>query len=491
MSKGLIVLGAALCVLALAPSVTASQTFVVDDDLAQCPDANFTTNAGIQLAVGAAGPDTTIYVCAGTYTGTVLLAGPAKNDIRLIAKHPAEQVILDGTGTTTEGGFWLQNVSGVLIEGFTVRHFDENILLEGATDSIVRKNITHSAHHDGLHLRNGSSRNLLEENESRDNVGPNGCGLSVLTGSSDNVVIKNEFHGNVFRGIQLVLAGPGNHLKDNLVRNNGVAPAATTFPYPGTGILNLATAGTLIHDNVVRDNAGHGVVLTVGATEVTVRDNFVFRNGSMNDHDGIRLADGASLNLVINNRSEANRHDGLHLLDAHGNVVRDNVIFLNGTNPGPTPPDNGCGIDIENASSNNTVRNNDIEGHDRAGIRLRGSLPSTGPPTMNLVVENDVEENRGYGMLLEDADVNTLRSNDSKKNGNDGLRASAASAGNTFELNDMADNAAVVALAHDCHDDSGAPSPGPPGNAWVENDGKIQNRPGLCKDAAVVPTTHP
>jgi parallel beta-helix repeat protein len=490
-----IALGAALCLLALAPSVTAGHTLVVDDDGVECPGALPT----IQSAVAAADPGTTIYVCAGSYTGSVPISGAAKNGLRLIAKHKPEEVILDGGGTTTEDGFFLQNVSGVLIEGFTVRRFRENILLDGATDSIVRKNVTHSAHHDGLLLRNGSSGNLLEENESFGNVSPNGCGLSVLSGSSDNVVVKNEFHGNVFRGIQLVGAGPVNHLKDNLVRDNGVANTVFFTPWPGTGIVNLNTSGTLIDDNVVRTNAGHGVLIAAApasataAMNVTVKDNFVFLNGSGNDHDGIRLEDVGlgSNNEVVNNRSERNRHDGVHLWNAHSTVVRDNVLFDNGT-PGLN---NGCGIDIENGSSNNTIRNNDLEQHDRAGIRLRRFPTATAlPPTMNTVIENDLRENvgtvpgAGNGIVLQDADFNTIVSNDAKKNSNDGLRADVNSAGNTFRLNDAVENA-----VHDCHDDSGAPPPAPgPANVWIENDGKTQNRPGLCKDALVTPpATHP
>jgi parallel beta-helix repeat protein len=490
MNKALIALGAALLIFAIAPPAFSSHTLVVDDDEAECPGATHNT---IQSAVAAADPDTTIYVCAGTYTGTVPITGAAKNGVRLIAKAPPEQVTLEGVGTAPGDGFFLQDVSGVLVEGFTVRNFRENILLDGAMSSVVRKNVTHAAIHDGLLLRNGSHDNLIEQNESFGNVSPNGCGISLLTGSSGNLVLANEFHGNVFRGIQLVGAGVGNHLKDNIVRDNGTPNIVFGPPYPGTGIVNLSTAGTLIDDNLVMSNEGHGVVVAgAGPTNATVKDNLVFENGSGNDHDGIRLAEGTSHNGVVGNRSERNRHDGVHLVNAHWNVVRDNTLNTNGTNPGPLAPDNGCGIDIENGSSNNTIRNNDIEGHDRTAIRLRGSTPGTAPPpTMNLVVENDAKENRGYGLLLENADLNTLVSNDSKKNGNDGLRADAASEANEFKLNDLADNATVVAAAHDCHDDSTGSGTAGTANVWMENDGKIQNRPGLCKDAAVVPTTHP
>lgn len=435
MKKMSIALGAALCLLALAPPVSASRSVIVDNDFVECPDAD--TNS-IQEGVELAGAGGKVKVCEGVYFEAVTIESDDAG-VHLVGDS-ADKVILDGSGTLPHG-FLLSGTTRVTIEKFTVRRYQD--------------------------------------------------GISVVAGSSGNIVIYNSVETNASEGIQLIGAGMGNHLKDNIVRDNGTPPASTAFPYPGTGILNSETPGTLVDDNVIATNAGHGVVVAgAGSTGVTVRDNFAFRNGSMNDHDGIRLADGASLNVVVNNRSERNRHDGVHLLAAHGNVVRDNVIMLNGTDPGPAGVNNGCGIDVENASSNNTVRNNDIEGHDRAGIRLRGSAPSTGPPTTNLVVENDVEENLGYGILLEDADLNTLRSNDSKKNGNDGLRANAFSAGNTFELNDMADNAAAVAAAHDCHDDSGGAGTAGTANLWTENDGKIQNRPGLCKDAAVVPTTH-
>ncbi len=488
MKRIAIALGVALCLLALASPVTAGHTLVVDDDGVQCPGALPT----IQSAVAAADPGTTIYVCAGTYTGSVPISGAAKNGLRLIAKHKPEEVILDGGGTTTEDGFSLQNVSGVLIEGFTVRRFRENILLDATTSSVVRKNVTHSAHHDGLLLRNDSNANLLEQNESFGNVSPNGCGLSLLSGSSDNLVIKNEFHGNVFRGVQLVGAGPRNYLKDNLVRMNGVANTGFFAPWPGSGIVNTNTQGSLVDDNVIRHNAGHGV-LVAGSTDVMVRDNLVSLNGSGNDHDGIRLEDVGlgSNNTVVNNRSERNRHDGVHLWNAHSTVVADNVLYDNGT-PGAN---NGCGIDIENGSTNNTIRNNDVDQHDRAGIRLRRFPTATAlPPTMNIVVENDLRDNigtvagAGNGIVLQDADFNAVVSNDSKKNSNDGLRVDANSAGNVFRLNDMVEN-----TAHDCHDDSGAPPPAPgPANVWIENDGKTQNRGGLCKDARVTGSpTHP
>jgi parallel beta-helix repeat protein len=260
-------------------------------------------------------------------------------------------------------------------------------------------------------------------------------------------------------------SGPGNRILYNFSHDNGRPPS---FPGAsgGNGILNNAP-GTLIKDNLVQDNNRHGI-LVIGAVSngVTLQDNRVFRNGSNPAlDDGIRL-EGASGNLVVGNESRFNRHNGYHLVNgANGNVVRGNIAERNGT-PAAV---NGCGIDVT-ASHGNVIEDNDVLGHDRAGIRLR--MGSTG----NHVSRNDLNVNPGDGILLANGDDNTLEDNDSKQNGGDGIEADSASAGNTIARNEMVDN-----VEHDCRDDSVGPGTAGTANFWSENSGKTQNRPGLCK----------
>ena len=114
----------------------ASPTILVDDDGRQCRGALTT----IQAAVAAASAGATILVCPGTYHGSVDIVGPSKNGIQLIAKGKGKgegdddeiddedgarnegKVVLAGNHTQ-ENGFYLQDVSGVRIQGFTVRDF--------------------------------------------------------------------------------------------------------------------------------------------------------------------------------------------------------------------------------------------------------------------------------------------------------------------------------------------------------------------------------
>ncbi len=294
----------ALAALAFAPQGLATPPLVVDDDGAQCHNAQHTS---IQAAVNAAGPGSRIDVCAGTYAEEVLIATAAKNDLRLHARGRAGAVVLDGNNTMMHG-FRLEDVSGVLIEGFAVQRYHDDIVLNGADHNTIRHNQTSAAwDHDGIVVMGGSDANNIHHNVSFNNTQPIGCGISVGGGSRDNRVHHNRTFGNMNAGILLgggLLgpAGPGNVVAFNRVVDN-----------PGHGILSALTAGSLIHHNHVRHNGfradrpGHGIFLTgAGTTGVLVAHNRV-RNSTL---DGISLANGDA-NRIRRNQSRDNGRDGI------------------------------------------------------------------------------------------------------------------------------------------------------------------------------------
>src|SRR5919201_2821378 len=157
---------------------------LVDDDRAQCKNADFTT---IQAAVTAAAPGATILVCPGTYRESVTIT---KNDLRIRAKGAPGAVVLDGMAQTLFAGFYIQNASGILINGFRIQNFHEaGILLDNGDGNRIRKNITTGAHHDGIELRQGSSGNRIVRNRSIDNLASNACGIQIRdTGSTGNIL---------------------------------------------------------------------------------------------------------------------------------------------------------------------------------------------------------------------------------------------------------------------------------------------------------------
>jgi parallel beta-helix repeat protein len=401
------------------------------------------------------------------------------------AKGTPEQVVLDGLNTMMHG-FELggttagTDVSGVLVEGFLVKRYHDDIWLNpNADNNTIRKNVTTEAwDHDGIVVQ--GDRNLIEHNLSFNNTKPISCGISVGTGGSENVVRSNEVYNNPNNGILLgggLLgpAGPGNMIVQNHSHENGKGPFGAGIA-GGIGINNSISPGALIAHNYVHDNNRHGI-LVAGAlsTGVVVEHNRVVSNGSTNEDDGIRLADGAAGNVVAHNDSRLNRHDGVHLTrtatgtaGANNNVVEHNRLFDNGT-PGVG---NGCGVDIDGGSANNIVRDNLIVLHDRAGIRLR----NTG--TGNVVRQNKTREapSPGDGILLINASGNIVERNHSVANGRDGIRIEPTSSGNTILRNHARRNGAF-----DCHDLTTGPGTVGTANFWIENRGETQMPPGICE----------
>ena len=289
-------------------SEEASPTIFVDDDGEQCPRALTT----IQAAVEAASAGTTILVCPGTYHGSVNIVGPSKNGIQLIAKGRgdddeiddeddarAEGIVVLAGDHTQENGFYLQDVSGVRIEGFTVRDFGitpssfgvvgmgNNILLLRAHGNTISRNVVTGSDMMGIWLINSGS-NLVEHNVARDNDANAyglGCGLMLSAPdaagkalSANNVFRHNVSRGNPLAGLMIRNAGTGTVVSRNVLSRGG-----------RLGLQVWDTPGALLEGNALNKNRGlftnpaapqfaFGLDLRRSGAS-TVRRNIAFRNG--------------------------------------------------------------------------------------------------------------------------------------------------------------------------------------------------------------------
>jgi len=315
----------------IAPGLAA--TFVVDNDFADCPQADFNS---IQEAVTAAQPGDKILVCPGTYPETVEVNKP---DLQIEAQAAPGEVVLEGTGTRPVG-FHLLNTTGVLLQGFTVQNFtSSNIRIEAtsgnaSSGNTVRKNISTllvgPAASSSIHVLN-SSNNVVEQNTAFSNCSL--CnGISVAgDASSDNIIRHNETFLNGQAGVQTNASGPRNVLFGNRSHNNAI------------GIRNIfASNQTVIENNEVFANgsataAVSGGILVGASTLVTVRNN----RAEKNDSFGIRLQNGATNNIVEKNAVSENNQDGIRLesciiqgtvlvcTPVVGNTVRLNLVRRN------------------------------------------------------------------------------------------------------------------------------------------------------------------
>jgi parallel beta-helix repeat protein len=264
-----ILVAAALALLA-APTGRTGPTFKVDDDKAQCPDAQFTS---IQAAVAAAPAGAKILVCAGTYHERVAVT---KNNLTIKRKGKPGSVIVDGDNlmTPVPAAFQLQNVSGVRIEGFMIRRGHEaDILLINADRNRIRKNVVTLAGHDGIELLQGSAHNVIDHNVSIDNLAGNACGIQIRDAGSDSNVVRHNRAINNNWGIRIGFGAIANVVAHNQALRNRAF-----------GILNGFTAGvarpangTVIRNNRVFNNVGPGIAVQV-STGVVVKNNRAFRN---------------------------------------------------------------------------------------------------------------------------------------------------------------------------------------------------------------------
>jgi hypothetical protein len=327
MRRILCLLGAVVLGLLFAPHALAEHTLVVDNDAADCPNADFTS---IQAAVLAADPHTRIFICRGTYTEEVVIATSAKNGIELIGRGNRDEIVLDGVlgvaAPTGYNGIELSNVTDVLIRNFTVTRFHENIyLLPGANGNEVSHMVARGpSAHDGIRLDNAHG-NLIHHNTVFANgVPPRGCGIDLLVGSSNNLVLQNEISLHDRAGVRILGAGAGNVVSHNRSHLNG------------NGVFNQNTSGTLIEHNFLTDNFPQGdqpgvgvrvlAVAPLASSSLVIRYNHIERNF----RDGISMENGDE-NHVAGNHSDDNGRDGIwnSVLSA-GNLYERNHMFGNG-----------------------------------------------------------------------------------------------------------------------------------------------------------------
>jgi parallel beta-helix repeat protein len=321
----LVALGALAVV--FTPQAVASHTLVVDNDGADCPNADF---ASIQAAVTAADPHTRILICRGTYTEEVVIATAAKNGLELIGIGGRDEIVLDGVlGTaapTGYNGIELSNVTGVELRNFTVTGFHENIyLLPGANDNTIRHMVAMGpSAHDGIRLDNAHGNTIRHNTIFANGVPPRGCGIDLLLGSSNNLVSHNDISRHDRAGIRLLGAGTGNVVSHNNSYLNG------------NGVFHQNTNGSLIEHNRLVDNFPQGDQFGIGirmlATgALTTSFNVVrFNHIARNVRDGISM-ENADGNTVARNDSDDNGRHGIFVdVLSSGNLLERNHMFGNG-----------------------------------------------------------------------------------------------------------------------------------------------------------------
>ena len=153
----------------------------------------------IQDAVNAAPDGAVIEIFAGQYSERVVIGKSVK--LR------ATGAVLDGAGAGGTGiGIFVSDAANVEVSGFTVQHFERGIVLQNASNAVVK----------GNEVRNNTTKSGP----------PFTFGVTpwegiVLIGSRNSDVTENFSHDNGHDGLMVTGGSSGNRIRNNRFTDNG------------------------------------------------------------------------------------------------------------------------------------------------------------------------------------------------------------------------------------------------------------------------------
>jgi parallel beta helix pectate lyase-like protein len=320
-----------------APMMSSAQKLVVDDDLAQCPDADFTT---IQAAVGAAPPTGgQIEVCPGTYPEQVTIP-TGKNGLVLFSKNPLAAVIKAPPALLAPGAIVrVAGAQNATIRGFTVtgpgpagsgfncsevpRSLRWGVRVDtGGSATIVRNHITeihdmpfsgcqrgiavdigrgNPADPDGSQVGSGTVSHNLIDNYQKGGVLVDGASVTAtvehneIVGVGPSIIIAQN-------GIQISRNANAN-VDHNKVSNNAYTGPITTDDASGILLFSLSGGVSIDHNRVEASDLG----IALSATQSTDIANNKVRNSPVK---GVAAFVDSTSNLIEKNDAQGSgEHD--------------------------------------------------------------------------------------------------------------------------------------------------------------------------------------
>jgi parallel beta-helix repeat protein len=347
----------------LMPLLVDPPLLIVDDDLQECPNAQFTTATGIQQAIAAAPIGGKIRVCPGTYDPITVFKpltlqapryqGQATECKAPLPADPTKEAIIEGDNIVA--GVQI-SASNVVFDGFTVENNTKSAGIYTVptgsgyviAHNVVQRNVF------GLYFNSsGAVQSVARQNCFRDNTNTgaaNGNGVYSDQGLR-NAVIGDNYFTNHFNaavvlvgtiatvsGVQIThnesvddssiaLFDTSNVIVDynKVIRPDGSA----IFVGAGNNAANISfnqlEGGPSSGNGIsIRSDAGN---TTLPSQNIQIKSNKITTFPS----NGIRLGDGAINNTLDTNRALSNGIDGIRATSqASGNVLRQNHMRFNG-----------------------------------------------------------------------------------------------------------------------------------------------------------------
>jgi parallel beta-helix repeat protein len=306
----------------------------------------------------------------------------------------AAAIELRGTGASVtdcwlgidRAGVARGNLHGVLVSGGLAA---SNAI--GGAD-VADRNVIAGNTSDGIRIDIGASATVVSGNWVGLNAGGTvlangGAGVRV-TGSSFTVINGgNVISGNIGDGV-VIDGAASTTITGNLIGTNVSGDAAVANRGSGVVVRGAVSTGSTIGtaedggQNVISGNTGRGILLTAGATGISITGNLVglSSDGSKavgNAAAGIRI-DAASKNTIgAGNVISGNVGNGIEIVgSSDGNTVTQVLV---GTDvEGATAVANGgSGIRVEGGAANIVGSGSTISGNTKYGVEITGGATDT------------------------------------------------------------------------------------------------------------------
>jgi parallel beta helix pectate lyase-like protein/flagellar hook capping protein FlgD/Big-like domain-containing protein len=347
---------------ALAASASA-QTFYVDNQSAACSNVGTGTELQPYCTIGAAmaahnGPGVTILVKPGVYREQVTLPASGVSGNPFVIRATGAGVVVDGADNFASSALWTLS-SGTTFSAATVTWAPLQVFVDGARltpstalPTALPANSFVWVSGQGLYVNLGGGNPGLRQTL----VGHRLYGFSMF--SKSWITIDGfEVTRQESRGIYMQ-----NPSTDLVIARNKVSFSN------GYGIQAVNGARLMIEENVVSECNLHGIGLTAGTNNCTVRYNEAFnmREPSTTHVAGIHLHT-APHNTLYGNRTHHNADSGINFYTASDSCLSyNNRSWSNG--------DHG----FDHLSAIATVHMNDVAyGNDMDGFSIEGTSPNT------------------------------------------------------------------------------------------------------------------
>jgi len=234
--------------------------------------------------------------CTGTFASGIDIS--ASNVVFHLAGHTIASTDCD-LSKDINGIFVHGGISGVRIDGGTVRGFNDGIVLSSSNSRVRGMTVT-SACLFGIAVQ---GQNNQVDTSVVTLSGLDGIGIGAASGTH---IVSNDISGNVRVGVDISNFSNNNFVQNNIINNNGIVAheQGGVAIFNGTNNLvannalnnnfsgiEIESPGNIVRDNTVNGSVDTGIFITTFGSPSTVKHNTVLGNAFVD-----MLDDGSTCN---------------------------------------------------------------------------------------------------------------------------------------------------------------------------------------------------